>query len=139
MKAQPEPDGQRFTLKRPDKPGTPRLIVTYSLKRSKKDAHNREKGLRRLKAKLTSGKLTKKHIQNRGNNKFLELEGEANIKLDEAKVRADLEWDGLKGYLTNAEVSDNQAVSEYSHLWQIEKAFRISKTDLKVRPIFHHL
>jgi len=36
--------------------------------------------------------------------------------------------------LTKEEVIEN-----YKHLWQIEKAFRISKTDLKVRPIYHRL
>ena len=30
-------------------------------------------------------------------------------------------------------------MSNYRHLWQIEKAFRISKSDLKIRPIFHRI
>lgn len=30
-------------------------------------------------------------------------------------------------------------MENYAHLWQIEKAFRISKTDLKIRPIYHRL
>ncbi|MDI6765586.1 MAG: transposase, partial [Bacteroidota bacterium] len=30
-------------------------------------------------------------------------------------------------------------IDNYNNLWQIEKAFRISKTDLKVRPIYHRI
>jgi transposase len=30
-------------------------------------------------------------------------------------------------------------VENYSHLWQIEKAFRISKTDLRIRPVYHRI
>jgi transposase len=31
-----------------------------------------------------------------------------------------------------------KVIENYSHLWQIEKAFRISKTDLRIRPIYHY-
>jgi len=45
----------------------------------------------------------------------------------------------LKGYITNAKLTPDEVINNYKHLWQIEKAFRISKTDLKVRPIYHRL
>ena len=48
---------------------------------------------------------------------------------------------GIKGYCTNIpenEISNEQVVSYYHDLWRIEQAFRISKTDLKTRPIFHY-
>lgn len=128
-------DGGSFTLKRPD---DTRLIVTYSTKRAEKDAHNRKKGLRRLQKHLKSGRLTKASINNRGYNKFLSLEGDITIALDEAKVTADEQWDGLKGYVTNTRLGATKVVAHYSHLWQIEKAFRISKTDLRIRPVYHY-
>jgi transposase len=40
--------------------------------------------------------------------------------------------------VTNTTLSIEKIVEHYGHLWQIEKAFRISKTDLRVRPIFHY-
>ena len=40
--------------------------------------------------------------------------------------------------MTNTRLGAPKIVENYSHLWQIEKAFRISKTDLRVRPIFHY-
>jgi transposase len=67
------------------------------------------------------------------------LEGEIKVVLDEEKYKQDAKWDGLKGYLTNAKLNKNQILENYNHLWQIEKAFRVSKTDLKIRPVFHRL
>jgi len=116
-----------------------KLVISYSQNRAKKDKTNREKGLRKLEKRIISGKLTKANINNRGYNKYLKLEGDINISIDKAKFEADGKWDGLKGYLTNTNLSKDEIISNYNHLWKIEKAFRISKTDLKIRPIFHRL
>lgn len=128
-------DGQGFSIKKPD--GT-RLVITYSDKRQRKDAHNRTRGLRKLRQRVKSGRLTKESINNRGYNKFLTLKGEIEVEIDEEKVKEDQKWDGLKGYITNTRLSPKRIVDNYRHLWQIEKAFRISKTDLKIRPIYHY-
>ncbi|MBA3283889.1 MAG: hypothetical protein H0U27_02355 [Nitrosopumilus sp.] len=45
----------------------------------------------------------------------------------------------MKGYITNCNLSETAVMDNYKHLWAIEKAFRISKTDLRVRPIYHRL
>lgn len=116
-----------------------KLIVTYSEDRAKKDRYNREKGLRKLEKQIGRGRLTKQQINNRGYNKFLKLEGEITVCIDKEKLEQDSRWDGLKGYLSNAQLSKDQIIENYQHLWQIEKAFRIAKTDLKIRPIYHRL
>jgi len=116
-----------------------RLIVSYSQKRARNDRKNREKGLNRLEKKLRTGKLTKDHINNRGYNKYLKLSGEVNITIDYEKYEADSVWDGLKGYVTNTHLPRKEVIGQYSQLWQVEKAFRISKTDLRIRPIYHRL
>jgi transposase len=116
-----------------------RLIVTYSDSRAKKDRMNREKGLRKIEKQIRTGRLTKSSINNRGYNKYLKMDGQINIAIDYQKFEADAAWDGLKGYLTNAKLSKDKVIENYGHLWQIEKAFRISKTDLKIRPIYHRL
>src|SRR5690606_42027150 len=41
--------------------------------------------------------------------------------------------------LTNAKMNKDQVIENYQHLWQIENAFRVSKSDLRVRPIYHRL
>jgi len=129
-------DGEGIVIKRAD--GT-RLIVSFSDKRKKKDTYNRERGLSKLRERVKSGRLTKESINNRGYNKFLTLKGSVEVEIDENKVEQDQRFDGLKGYITNTKLSPERIVENYRHLWQIEKAFRISKTDLKIRPIRHRL
>lgn len=119
--------------------GDLKLIITYSADRARKDQYNREKGIRKLEKRIKSGRLTKANINSRGYNKFLKLNGHVDVHLDKAKIEADKKWDGLKGYLSNAKLNKNQIVENYQHLWQIEKAFRIAKSDLKIRPIYHRL
>jgi transposase len=119
--------------------GNLKLIITYSDDRAKKDRYNREKGIRKLEKQIRRGRLTKASINNRGYNKFLNLQGEIMVAIDQQKVTLDAKWDGLKGYLTNAKLSKNNIIENYQHLWQIEKAFRIAKSDLKIRPIYHRL
>ncbi len=129
-------DGQLKSIKKDE---TNRLIIGYSNKRAKKDAYNRERGLKRLEKQLKSGKLNKSSINNRGYNKYLKLEGNVSVKIDYQKYEKDSQWDGLKGYITNSKLSKKQIVENYGNLWHIEKAFRMSKTDLRIRPIYHRL
>jgi hypothetical protein len=114
-----------------------RLIVAYSDKRAKKDAHNRKRGLQRLRKQIQSGRLTKENLNRRGYNKFLKLTGEVTMEIDEPKIAQAARWDGLKGYLTNTHLSADDVIENYGQLWQIERAFRISKTDLRIRPMYH--
>ena len=116
-----------------------KIIISYSQARAKKDAHNRKRGLEKLEKNIAKGKLTKQNINNRGYNKYLKLEGDVRISIDKQKYQDDAKWDGLKGYTTNTALSAEDIVSNYKYLWQIEKAFRISKTDLRIRPIYHRL
>lgn len=116
-----------------------KIIISYSQVRAKKDAHNRKRGLDKLEKSIAKGKLTKKNINNRGYNKYLKLEGDVNISIDKQKYFDDAKWDGLKGYTTNTKLSTDDIINNYKHLWHIEKAFRISKTDLRIRPIYHRL
>ena len=66
-----------------------RLIVSYSSKRAYNDRKNRLKGLKRLEKRVKSGKLTKEHINNRGYNKYLRLNGKVDITIDYEKYEAD--------------------------------------------------
>lgn len=95
--------------------------------------------MQRLEKQIQKGKLTKTHINNRGYNKYLKLKGEVSVSIDYDKYNKDAIWDGLKGYITNCTLPPKSIIENYRHLWQIEKAFRMSKTDLKIRPIYHRL
>lgn len=129
-------DGQAASIKTDD--GL-RIVVSFTEKRRKRDAINREKGLRRLQEKVASGKVSKKHINNRGYNKYLRLQGEARIDIDMDAFEKDAAWDGLKGYVTNTKLSEEEVIGNYHNLWFIERAFRMNKTDLQIRPMYHRL
>jgi transposase len=76
-----------------------KLIISYSEARARKDAYNRERGLKKLEKQIKTGKLTKASINNRGYNKFLKIESEVKISLCAHKIIADKKWDGLKAYI----------------------------------------
>lgn len=116
-----------------------RLIIGYKVSRALKDAKNRKRGLEKLEKDLKAGKLTKKQINNKGYNKYLKLQGEIQVEINYEKYKADACWDGLKGYLTNTSLTKEEVIEQYSRLWSIEKTFRISKSDLQIRPIYHRL
>lgn len=100
-----------------------KLFISYSQQRAKKDAFNREKGLKRLEKSLRAGRLTKSNINNRGYNKYLRLEGEVKIMIDYEKFENDQKWDGLKGYITNTDLAGKEVmvkvIDSYNNLWLI--------------------
>ena len=114
-----------------------RLIVTYSEDRAKKDADNRKRGVARLKRTYASGVIKKESLNRRGYNKFLDITKDVGISINEDKVTDDARWDGWKGYLTNTKLAAEDVVSQYHGLWVVERAFRITKGNLEMRPIFH--
>jgi hypothetical protein len=89
--------------------------------------------------KNESATLTKEHINNKGYNKYLKLQGEASIEIDYEKYNDDAKWDGLRGYMANTSLPKESFIEKCNQLWLIEKAFRISKSDLQIRPVYHHL
>ena len=114
--------------------GQKRLIISYSEKRAKKDKYNREKLIKKLKAKIASKKVLIKK------SKYLILKNQSRVAgIDQAKVELDKRHDGLKGYWTNLKpkVKPIEIIDQYHNLWKVEKAFRMSKSDLAERPIFH--
>ncbi len=67
------------------------------------------------------------------------MDGDITISIDKEKFDKDKIWDGLKGYITNCELKPEVIIENYKNLWHIEKAFRMSKTDLRIRPIYHRI
>ncbi len=84
-----------------------------------------------------SGKLTKGSINKRGYNKFLEISDDVTVKICEEKIHQDQKWDGLKGYITNTDLPAKEVYKQYSSLWEVERAFRITKGTIELRPMFH--
>ena len=125
----PKVDGQ---TKRFDFGNKRVLIVSYSQKRANKDRSDREKQLKRAQFALNNPSVVSKRF------KFLRKVENHNLELNMENVAKSQLLEGLKGYLTNAVgLTDEEIIDKYSQLWQVEKSFRISKSDLKVRPVFH--
>lgn len=114
-----------------------RLIVSYSDKRAKKDAYNRDRGIARLRKDYKSGRITKQQVNKRGYNKFLEISKDIEVVINEEKIAEDCKWDGLKGYITNTDLNPSLVIEQYHGLGTVERAFRISKGTLDMRPMFH--
>ena len=120
-----------------------RLILTYSSQRAKKDRYNREKALKKLQIKIEkSSSITKDDLKGSSYTKYLQLQKDCNISftLNETKIQEDAKLDGVKGFLTNDfSISSQDVITHYQNQYEVERAFRISKTDLKIRPIYHRL
>lgn len=109
------------------------LIASYSKKRALKDRSDREKQIRKAKEMLNRpDRITRRYKFLRSRNRRYEI-NQTLIKKAEM-------LEGIKGYVTNATgLSDEDIISKYASLWQVEKSFRMSKSDLRARPVFHTL
>lgn len=112
-----------------------KLIVNYSSKRALKDRSDREKKIEKLKKKLQKSSNPKSYLLNSGYREYLKVKG--NISLNEEEIGKDSRWDGLHGVITNAKAKSCEILEKYNDLWNVEAAFRVTKHDLKVRPVFH--
>lgn len=105
------------------------LVCDFSAKRQAKDKRDTEKQIEKAKLVLT-GKVVPKKL------KFLTGK-KTNLSLNQKLIdRTKLLW-GVKGYHTDLSLPDVLIIARYHDLWNIEKSFRISKSDLLVRPVFH--
>jgi len=110
------------------------LLVNYSLKRAAKDKHDREKQIQKAKEMLLAPQKVARRY------KFITSKGKKQFKLNQKLIEKAEKLEGIKGYITNAiQLTDKEIIDKYTELWQVEKSFRMSKSDLKARPIFHTL
>lgn len=116
-----------------------RLIVTYSSARAQKDAYDRQKSIEKLQSRLNKHTTDPTQlISNYGYKKYIKITGNTNVEINQEKVKEDALWDGLHGVITNnTEYPAKEVIEQYHGLWQVEETFRISKHDLKIRPVFH--
>lgn len=118
--------------------GKQRLISCYSKKRAYKDKKDRETNIEKLRKKLAKSKSSKSLISNYGYKKYLTID-DSNIELNEDKIKEAEKWDGIFTIITNNQnLKSIEIISQYKSLWQIEETFRISKHNLRFRPIYHY-
>ena len=107
-----------------------RVVYQYRTKRASLDLRNIDKQVAKAK-KALSGQIPANRT------KFLTITAKSkqlNQKLIE-KARA---LAGIKGYVTNLDIPDEEVIAYYHQLFQIEATFRMAKSDLRARPIYHH-
>lgn len=72
--------------------------------------------------------------------RFVKTTGQTPV-LDEVSIQRARDIAGLKGYVTNIDagmMNGSEIIGNYHDLWHVEQSFRMAKTDLAARPIFHH-
>lgn len=115
------------------------LVYDFSLKRYKKDKREMDKQIQKAQWLVEAnqeGKRTKFLKRKEAEKDKKELAYELNTSLIE-KTELLL---GIKGYYTNLtrkKADDKTIIDQYHSLWHVEKAFRIAKSDLQMRPIYH--
>lgn len=114
------------------------LSVDFSESRARKDASDRERLIKKIRSKVGDGPSNPKDlISNSGYKKFVAVSQSGKVEIDENKISSDKLWDGLHGIFSSREISPDEIRARYKHLWTIEETFRVSKTDLEIRPIYH--
>ena len=114
-----------------------RIVVSYSPKRAAKDARDRRRAVRKLLKRLNRSGQPKSLVP-RGAARFVRMRGKGRWEIDPDKIADAARWDGLHGVATNVRgMSAAELFGRYRGLWQVEQSFRITKHDLKVRPVHH--
>ncbi len=108
------------------------LLYEYSHQRAKKDKADHDKQIERAKYFLEHpSQLSRRNI-------FVSLVGKKEYRLNENLIQKHRFMEGIKGYRTNiTDWDDELLVARYKELWKIEQSFRIAKSDLEARPIYH--
>lgn len=109
------------------------LICSFSAIRYRKDKYEMEKQIEKAKSLIKTPSKSKKL-------KFTKSEGE-ELKLNQSLIEKTEKLLGLKGYYTNlkeSEADNGTIIQRYHELYRIEQNFRIAKSDLQTRPIFHY-
>lgn len=109
------------------------LICSYSSVRYRKDKYEMKKQIEKAKALISNPGKSKRL-------KFTKTKDQ-KIELNQKLINKTKKLLGIKGYYTDLEesIADNQTImNRYHELYKIEQAFRISKSDLQARPIFHY-
>lgn len=106
-----------------------RVIYQYRAKRAVLDLRNIEKQVAKAN-KVINGKLPAVKT------KFLSIKSK-NKQLNQKLIDKAHALAGVKGYVSNLNIPDEEVIAYYHQLFQVEAAFRMAKSDLKARPVYH--
>jgi transposase len=115
------------------------IVVSYSPKRAKKDAKDRARLVEKAKKYLENPELIKSSNK-RGGKKYIDpvTTDKTAYTLALDKIEQDTKFDGFYAIQTSEKnLSAQEVMNAYATLWKIEESFRIMKSTLEIRPVFH--
>ena len=125
-------------LDKKDQPTGHQLMLYYSETRARKDLHDRNRAVTKISKHI--GEKAKNKLSGALRKSYVTLSEESStIGIDEEKLKEAAKFDGyfaIQTNIVNAKPAD--ILSHYSGLWQVEQTFRITKYNLKIRPVFHY-
>lgn len=111
-----------------------KLICTWSAKRANKDRIDRERLIAKAERIVKNGDASK----SRGAKKYLIEDKKSTFILNAKKIAEDAKWDGFYVIETSdKELSADKVLSAYHQLWKIEESFKVYKSHLETRPLYH--
>lgn len=115
------------------------LIVSYSEARAAKDRSDRQRLIDKAEKLLSKPEIIGAGIK-RGGRQYIKSKKkqEKEYVLDTAAIEKSRRFDGYYGIQTSEKLMSAKDVTDaYHSLWRIEESFRIMKSTLEVRPVFH--
>jgi transposase len=113
------------------------LVAFHSSKRARKDEYDREKDIERIEKYIKS--TTKSQLTSRLKKPYVTISKSCKLEINLDKLNHEKRFDGFFGIQTNLErINPKELLSTYRGLWQVEQTFRIAKSNLEIRPVFHY-
>ena len=111
------------------------VIIYWSQRLAEKHAKDRERAVQKALEVLRG----ERSVDNKkGFRRYLATSSWEVLGLDEERIQEDARWDGYLGLRTNVRgMSPHEIIDAYGQLWRIEDAFRVLKTTMQTRPIYH--
>lgn len=115
-----------------------KLVITYSEKRAQKDRAERSRLIEKALFLLAEPAKIKASNKKGGKRFILHQSENDQYCLDEKAIASDEQFDGYYAIQTSVlNFSAESVLEAYHTLWKIEESFRVMKSTLEVRPIFH--
>ena len=111
------------------------VVIYWSRRLAKKQAQDRTRAVKKAQ-EVIEGK--RRLDEKKGYRRYIATEAFSVVGLDEEQIAQDALWDGYMALQTNVkEMGAKEIIEAYGQLWQIEDAFRVWKSTMRTRPIYH--
>ncbi len=113
-----------------------KIHCSWSSKRARKDKKDRQRLVDKAQRIIDSPST---HEESRGAKKYIKAgKSETLPTLNSEKIERDEQWDGFYGIqCSNLALTTEEVINSYKNLWRIEEAFRVLKSSMNIRPIYH--